>query len=194
MVKNLPAIQETQVRSLGWEDPLEKEVTTHSSIPAWRIPWTEGPGGLQSLRSQKSNMTERLNHRQAGPEERNSTESGVFSSLFLDVCLTCTHTVTHQQHPFVSALHAVNPLDALYFSFQKHCFCPAIQPHRECSWSRFPATLLVLQVTLTSFTVSLLWLLTAKSGGRIPSFAGSLLAQTVKNLPAVQETWVGKIP
>ena len=49
MVKNLPAVQETWVRSLGWEDPLEKEMATHSRILAWRIPWTEEPGGLQSL-------------------------------------------------------------------------------------------------------------------------------------------------
>ena len=48
MVKNLPAMQETQVQSLGWEDPLEKEVATHSSILAWKIPWAEEPGGLQS--------------------------------------------------------------------------------------------------------------------------------------------------
>ena len=49
MVKNLPAMQETQVRSLGWEDPLEKDMATHSSILAWRIPWTEEPSGLQSI-------------------------------------------------------------------------------------------------------------------------------------------------
>ena len=52
LVKNLPAMQETQVRSLGWEDPLEKGTATHSSILAWRIPWTEEPGGLQSIGSQ----------------------------------------------------------------------------------------------------------------------------------------------
>ena len=52
MVKNLPAMQETQVRSLGQEDPLEKELATHSSILAWEIPWTEEPGGLQSMGSQ----------------------------------------------------------------------------------------------------------------------------------------------
>ena len=51
-VKNLPAVQETWVRSLGQEDPLEKEMATHSSILAWRIPWTEEPGGLQSIESQ----------------------------------------------------------------------------------------------------------------------------------------------
>ena len=51
-VKRLPATQETWVRSLGREDPLEKEMATHSSILAWRIPWTEEPGGLQSMGSQ----------------------------------------------------------------------------------------------------------------------------------------------
>ena len=51
VLKNLPAIQETQVRSLGREDPLEKEMATHSSILAWRIPWTEEPGGMQSVES-----------------------------------------------------------------------------------------------------------------------------------------------
>ena len=52
MVKNLPAMQETGVRSLGWEDPLEEEVETHSSILAWRILWTEKPEWLQSMGSQ----------------------------------------------------------------------------------------------------------------------------------------------
>ena len=65
MIKNLPAVQETQVQSLGWEDPLEKGMATHSGILAWRISWTEGPSGLQSMGSQKeSNMTERLTHTQ----------------------------------------------------------------------------------------------------------------------------------
>ena len=52
-VKNLLALQETQVQSLGWEDPLEKEMATHSSILAWRIPRTEEPGGLQSTGLQR---------------------------------------------------------------------------------------------------------------------------------------------
>ena len=51
--KNLPAMQETRVRSLDWEDPLEKEMATHSSVLAWRIPWTEEPGGLQSTELQR---------------------------------------------------------------------------------------------------------------------------------------------
>ena len=53
MVKNLPAMQETQVKSLGWEDPLEKEMATHSRTLAWRIPWTKEPGGLQSMGLQR---------------------------------------------------------------------------------------------------------------------------------------------
>ena len=53
MVKNLPAMQETWVRSLGPEDPLEKEMATHSRTLAWRIPRTEGPGGLWSMDSQR---------------------------------------------------------------------------------------------------------------------------------------------
>ena len=52
-VKNLPAMQETQVRSLGWEDPLEKEMATHSSTLAWKTPWTEEPGRLQSMELQR---------------------------------------------------------------------------------------------------------------------------------------------
>ena len=53
MVKRLPAMWEPRVRSLGWEDPLEKKMATHSSILAWRIPWIEEPGRLQSMGSQR---------------------------------------------------------------------------------------------------------------------------------------------
>ena len=52
-VKNMPTMQDTTVRFLGWENPLEKGMATHSSILAWRIPWTEEPGGLQSIGSQR---------------------------------------------------------------------------------------------------------------------------------------------
>ena len=57
LVKNLPPMQETQVQSLGREDPLEKEMATRPGILAWRIPWTEEPGELQSTGSQESDMT-----------------------------------------------------------------------------------------------------------------------------------------
>ena len=59
-VKNLPAVQESRVWSLGWEDPLEKEMATHSSILAWEISWTEEPGGLQSMESQESDIMQWL--------------------------------------------------------------------------------------------------------------------------------------
>ena len=57
MVQRLPAMQETQVRFLGREDPLEKEMAIYSNILAWKIPWTEEPGGLQSMGSQESDTT-----------------------------------------------------------------------------------------------------------------------------------------
>ena len=62
VVKKLPTKQETQVRSLGQEDPLEKEMVIHSSILAWEIPWTEEHAGLQSMGSQESDMTSWLNN------------------------------------------------------------------------------------------------------------------------------------
>ena len=65
IVKNPPAVRETQemrVRSLSWEDPLEKEMATHSSILAWRAPWTEEPPGLQSMGLQELDTTEVMKH------------------------------------------------------------------------------------------------------------------------------------
>ena len=61
-VKKLPAMQDTWVRSLVWEDTLEKEMATHSSILAWRIAWTEEPGGLQSIGCKESDTTEATEH------------------------------------------------------------------------------------------------------------------------------------
>ena len=58
-VKNLPAVQETQVLSLGWEGPLEEGIATHSSILAWRVPWTEELGGYSPWGCKESDMTER---------------------------------------------------------------------------------------------------------------------------------------
>ena len=81
---NLPAAQETQVRSLGQEDPLEKKLATHSSILAWEIPWTEDPGGLQSLGLQ------RVGHDRA----TNTKHSAVTEPL--------AAAVTDLQHPLSS--------------------------------------------------------------------------------------------
>ena len=62
VVKNLPAMQETQIPFLGWKDPLEKEMATHSNIPAWEIPWTEEPGKLPCMGGKESNRTEATEH------------------------------------------------------------------------------------------------------------------------------------
>ena len=61
VVKNPPSMQETGVQSPGWEDPLEEEMATHSSILGWKIPWSEEPGVLQSMGFKESDMTEELN-------------------------------------------------------------------------------------------------------------------------------------
>ena len=77
-VKNLPAIQETSVQSLVWEDSREKEMATHSCTLAWEIPWTEKPGGLQSMRVTKElDATERLNNN----EERQQDDRSVRTLL-----------------------------------------------------------------------------------------------------------------
>ena len=62
-VDNLPATRENQVRSLGWEDPLEKGMATHSSLPTWRIPWTEEPGSYSPWGHKESNTAEQLSAR-----------------------------------------------------------------------------------------------------------------------------------
>ena len=81
MVKNPPAKQEKQVRSLGWEDPLEKETATHSSILVWEIPWTEEPGGLYSPWGRKESDTiEQVNSSNNGPEDEFFV--AIFSKIF----------------------------------------------------------------------------------------------------------------
>ena len=72
--KNLPTVQETQVRSLGWENPLEKETATHCSILVWEIPWTEELRGLQSKGRRESDMTERLTRTVGKPLEQADTQ------------------------------------------------------------------------------------------------------------------------
>ena len=81
IVNNLPAMQETLVRFLGQEDPLKKEMAAHSSILAWRIPWTEEPGRLQSMGSEELDTTERLNH--------HHSISTVFIVIIIFVMIIC---------------------------------------------------------------------------------------------------------
>ena len=77
IVEHLPAMWEIRVRFLGWEDPLEKEMATHSSTLTWKIPWSAEPGRLQFMGHKESDITEKLHF----PEPRNS-----YQSLFVEVC------------------------------------------------------------------------------------------------------------
>ena len=86
VVKNLPAMQETRVRSLGREDPLEKGMASHSSILAWRISWSEKPGGLQHVGAIKSDMTEHIVNSLFILSSGSSTSlnSGIFCSKYVN--------------------------------------------------------------------------------------------------------------
>ena len=104
MVKNLPAKQEKHiawVQSLGWEDSLEKEMATHSSILAWEIPWTEEPGSLQSTESQRSDKTSNWVH---ACINNNVTNKSYFSvSLYdpkLNIVLSYVPLALSNKHRF----------------------------------------------------------------------------------------------
>ena len=100
-IKNLPAAQEIQVRILGQEDPLEKEMATHSSILAWRIPWTEESGGLQSMGSQ------RLLHNLATEQQQSYKSSGLPPlNLTLSLTLRTLPLTSHfwHRHPRIFAI------------------------------------------------------------------------------------------
>ena len=104
-VENLHTVQETQVKSLGWEDPLEKGMATHPSILAWRIPWREEPGGLQSMGSQNwTKLTNTFTHFRHQsyhmPQQFHSVKVGVLTNT----CTQMSHnspkmeaTNVHQQ-------------------------------------------------------------------------------------------------
>ena len=90
VVKHPPAVHKAWVQSLDWEDPLEKEMATHSSILAWRIPWTEKPGGLQSMGSKKSwkqlRVVGSLKHLCMTPLNTNTTEQQQLCWLSGETC------------------------------------------------------------------------------------------------------------
>ena len=82
-------MQETQVQSLGWEAPLEKEMATHSSILAWKIPWREEPDRLESMGSQESDMTYQLSrHHHVRPRSELTSPSSASAQVFLLLILT----------------------------------------------------------------------------------------------------------
>ena len=92
MVKNLPAMRKTWLWSLGWEDPLENTMATHFSILAWRIPWTEEPGGLQSMGYQ------RVGHNWA-TKQIMTEDSWALRAAFASVCCkTARHVASRKHH------------------------------------------------------------------------------------------------
>ena len=110
VVKNLLETKETQIRSLGWEDPLEKGMATHLSILSWRIPWTEEPGRLQSTRSKELDRTEQLT---LFPECANLF---LFSVLFFQSNLSLWNYPS--SHPL--QLQSPTPELTSYLSFKTH--------------------------------------------------------------------------
>ena len=82
-VKSLPAMQENQVRSLGWEDPLEKEMTTHSSILAWEIPWTEEPDRLQFVGLQRVRQHDLVTEQQVPPHCLTFSKHPIYTQTFI---------------------------------------------------------------------------------------------------------------
>ena len=92
--ERLPAMRETQVQSLGWEDPLEKEMATHSSPLAWKIPWTEKPGRLQSMRSQSWTRLSGFIFTDIGVKCHDSYTLVLnYLSVYLPSCLLCTNVI-----------------------------------------------------------------------------------------------------
>ena len=124
LVKNVPAVQETWVRSLVWEDPLEKKMVTHSSILAWKISWTEEPGGLQSTGSQR-----------AGHDWATNTYLLVLLiykifSFSLEVFITIpTKTLAFSSDSYISFLHSLTEIKTYPFTLH-----PKSDPKYEDSW------------------------------------------------------------
>ena len=116
-VKNLPTMQKTQVRLLGWEDPLEKEMAIHSSILAWKIPWTGESGGLQSMGLQELDTTYQLNQRKVklsfcklggtynGKEVSLTHSSDTYTNIFFKVRTYCEFGTWFKFYWRVSLLH-----------------------------------------------------------------------------------------
>ena len=110
MVKNLPAVQDTRVQSLGLEDSLEKVMATHSSLLAWRIPWTEQPGGLQSIWSQ------RVGHNWVTHTHTHTHKSHV--TLAIHILTLTLRGLNHQRFLFYSSYMPVSgQLVALFHTY-----------------------------------------------------------------------------
>ena len=129
MVKRLSAMQETRVRSLGWEDPLEKEMAAHSSILAWKIPWTTEPGSLPSMGSQsRTRLSDFTFTLSLYMYISNATQNIFAATLAMDketllsVCLFC---LSSQRTNFISLIFAIVSFISFYFCSDFYDFCPS---------------------------------------------------------------------
>ena len=166
MVKNPPAMQETQVQSLLWEDPLEDEMATHSSILAWRIPWTEEPGGLQSIGLQRVGHDWTTKHQHIQVSIHNSPTQYInVCNIFIiltenvnsSICVNNYYSCNHQYIKKCLIWKSISPLknkisDCTFYGWKtggsiSSCECSvmtdSLQPHRLehsrllCPWD-FP--------------------------------------------------------
>ena len=128
LIKNMPAIQETQVQFLGWEYTLEKEMATHSSILAWRTLWTEKPGGLQSMESQESDTTEQLNHHHSSRFLKNSVNQS-----YLDTPAESWESHRKKDLIFENKGREISP----YANMFQNCI-KSLSSLKELSFSLFP--------------------------------------------------------
>ena len=183
-VKNLPAMQETLVWSLGWEDAMEKRMATHSSILAWRIPQTEEPAGLQSIWVQ-------------------SVRADWMTNTFLQSCHQLPITSSRKFEIVCYALSGPPPASlAFTLTANSLSICFALHPSR-CSMFCLSSYLLIYFLLLSlllspGLPFLLLFLLLSSSG--LPflfhfplskSYSGTfLVVQMIKNLPTMQEIWV----
>ena len=124
MVKHLPAMRETWVRSLGREDPLEKEMATHSSTPAWKIPWTEEPGRLQSMGSQR-----------VGHDWATSLQGYFYDLLFVclypaEIMKVCVYHTFPKKRKIEFLFYA--PWTGNYFVKTSSLYCICISGHQKC--------------------------------------------------------------
>ena len=110
MVKHLPTMQETQVRSLGWEDPLEKEMATHSSTLAWKIPWTEESDRLQSMGCKELDMTDRLHF----------TLSPINVARYLIITLQMEKPYKNSSYYLLSEIYMPDSVLCFFFLFKLH--------------------------------------------------------------------------
>ena len=178
MVKNLPTMQETWLWSLGQEDPMEKDMATHSSILAWRIPWTEEPGGLQSMGSQ------RVRHDQVTNTHKHLTKIGAAAAAakLLQLCPTlCNSRDSSPPVSLVPGILQARTLEWVAISFSNAWKWKA--KVKSLSRVRLLATPWQTNIFLTNFKLWASIILTGATPKRTPLEAWSKRSHCLVSLP-----------